>query len=110
MTDARPVQPAPHALTTPAELRSAGLAADTDPATLAEVARHFRIRITPAMQDALSAAESETAPNPVAAQFVPSAAELVKELRDRVGRRPPLRLPHAANLVSAVGNGVVRTG
>lgn len=88
MTDARPVQPAPHALTTPAELRSAGLVADTDPATLAEVARHFRIRITPAMQDALSAAETATAPNPVAAQFVPSAAELVtrpEELLDPIG-------------------------
>lgn len=72
----------PHALTTPAELCSAGLSTD-DPAALSPVADAFRIRVTPAMQAAIGAPG-----DPVAAQFVPTTAELrtrPEELLDPIG-------------------------
>ncbi len=78
--------PAPHALTTAEDLLAAGLAAPGDAEMLAEVAQSFRIRITPAMQAAISAPGD--AADPVAAQFVPRAAELItrpEELPDPIG-------------------------
>lgn len=65
------------ALTTVPDLIAAGLARDTDTAALQQVAETFRIRITPSMQS----------PS-LAAQFVPSAAELItrpEELADPIG-------------------------
>lgn len=71
-----------HALTSPADLRAAGLAPDA-PGVLEAVAEEFRIRITPAMQGAI-----EAPADPVAAQFVPTAAELLtrpEEMPDPIG-------------------------
>lgn len=62
----------------------AGLAADADAARLEQVAGEFRIRMTPAMQ---AAARPDPA-DPVAAQFVPDARELLvrpEELTDPIG-------------------------
>ncbi|WP_406871117.1 lysine-2,3-aminomutase-like protein [Thioclava sp. 'Guangxiensis'] len=67
-----------HALTTPDDLAAAGLSTE-DPALLARVAQEFRIRITPEMQMDDQA---------IAAQFVPTAAELTtlpEELADPIG-------------------------
>ncbi|MFT3690604.1 lysine-2,3-aminomutase-like protein [Paenirhodobacter sp.] len=83
-----------HALTTPAEICAAGLSPDT-PGALAPVAAEFRIRVTPAMQAAIAAPG-----DPVAAQFVPTLAELLtrpEEMLDPIGdvvRSPVPGLTH----------------
>lgn len=62
----------------------AGLAADADAARLERVAGEFRIRMTPAMQAAARPGPAD----PVAAQFVPDARELLvrpEELTDPIG-------------------------
>ena len=70
--------PAPLALTRPEELIAAGLAPEAAAEDLRAVAEGFKIRITPAMQAAI------TAPgDAVAAQFVPTAAELVTRPEER---------------------------
>ncbi|WBL33412.1 lysine-2,3-aminomutase-like protein [Sinirhodobacter sp. HNIBRBA609] len=80
MNDATP----PHrALTRPEELAAAGLVPIAELPAIARVAEAFRIRLTPAMQAAI-----DTPSDPVAAQFVPSGAELTirpEELVDPIG-------------------------
>ena len=84
MTDTAPLHGP--ALTRPEDLLAAGLAAPGDAAMLAQVAETFRIRLTPAMQAAIAAPGDPA--DPVAAQFVPRAAELItrpEELADPIG-------------------------
>ncbi|SOB94734.1 lysine-2,3-aminomutase-like protein [Rhodobacter maris] len=71
------------ALTRPEDLVHEGLVAEADLAALAQVAESFRMRLTPAMRAAISAPGDA-----VAAQFVPTAAELTtrpEELVDPIG-------------------------
>ncbi len=75
--------PRPRALTRVIDLESDGLTSPADRADLDAVARDFRIRITPAIRQAIT-----TPDDPVAAQFVPSAAELItrsEDLPDPIG-------------------------
>ncbi|MDS9467474.1 lysine-2,3-aminomutase-like protein [Paracoccus sp. MBLB3053] len=70
-------------LTTVSALTEAGLAAPEDRAALEQVAREFRIRVTPAMHEAMQGAGDD----PVARQFVPDARELTirpEELEDPI--------------------------
>lgn len=72
-------------LTTAAQLIDAGLAQAEDAAWLEEVAREFRIQISPAMQEALA-----TGAEGVARQFLPDAREQIirpEELADPIGDR-----------------------
>ncbi|MBI1419018.1 MAG: lysine-2,3-aminomutase-like protein [Limimaricola sp.] len=73
------------ALTTLSDLTRAGLADPAAEPVLARVAETFRIRISPAMQEAM-----ETPDDPVGRQFVPDAAELTirpEERTDPIGDR-----------------------
>jgi len=70
--------PVKTALTFPEDLLAEGLVAPADMAALTQVARHFRIRLTPAMRAAVAMAG-----DPVAAQFVPTAAELITRAEER---------------------------
>jgi len=70
--------PVKTALTCPEDLLAEGLVAPADMAALTQVARHFRIRLTPAMRAAVA-----TAGDPVAAQFVPTAQELITRPEER---------------------------
>ncbi len=75
--------PQPRALTQPSDLLHAGLVQVGDMAALAQVAAQFRLRITPAMRAAIAGPGDA-----VAAQFVPSAAELQtrpEEMADPIG-------------------------
>lgn len=79
-----PMRPPMRPLTSVSAMRDAGLAPGADRAALEQVAAEFRIRMTPAMQ----AAASTDAQDPIAAQFVPDARELVtrpEELLDPIG-------------------------
>lgn len=83
--------PARRALTGLADLAEAGLIADAGDQHLRGVAETFRIRITPAMQAAIAAAD-----DPVARQFVPTIAENVvndTDLHDPIGDRVHLAAP-----------------
>jgi len=64
--------PSTRPVTTVPALVEAGLSPPDQAPGLEEVAREFRIRITPAMQDAMAG----TVADPVAAQFVPDIREL----------------------------------
>lgn len=80
MTSAAPLA---RALTRPDELLHEGLVQGEDMAALHEVAEDFRIRLTPAMRAAIAAPHDA-----VAAQFVPTAAELVtrpEDMADPIG-------------------------
>lgn len=73
------------ALRTPADLIAAGLADEAERAALEQVANRTVIAITPALADLIDPADSA---DPVARQFVPSAAELVtlpEERSDPIG-------------------------
>ncbi|MAQ38244.1 lysine-2,3-aminomutase-like protein [Thioclava sp. UBA3469] len=73
----------PRALTRVADLERDGLTASETRADLERVAEEFRIRVTPEMRGAIADPS-----DPVAAQFVPSADELVtrpEELEDPIG-------------------------
>lgn len=75
-----PISPAQTALTTVKDLVQAGLAKPDDAADLARVAADFRIRISAEMAGVDSPA--------IAAQFVPTAAELItrpEEMTDPIG-------------------------
>lgn len=75
--------PRTRALTHPEDLLSEGLVTAAAMPALHEVAADFRIRLTPAMRAAITRPA-----DPVAAQFVPTAAELVtrpEELLDPIG-------------------------
>ena len=75
--------PRPRALTQPEDLLAEGLVQPAEMADLAQVAEDFRIRLTPAMRAAIARPGDA-----VAAQFVPTAAELVtlpEELFDPIG-------------------------
>ncbi|MGD9918215.1 MAG: lysine-2,3-aminomutase-like protein [Paenirhodobacter sp.] len=81
MNDASPRRP--RALTQPEDLLAEGLVQPAEMAALARVAEDFRIRLTPAMRAAIARPGDA-----VAAQFVPTAAELVtlpEELFDPIG-------------------------
>jgi lysine 2,3-aminomutase len=81
------------ALTTPSHLLAAGLIAEKDLAAVAEVARTFGISITAQMRRLV---DDENTEDPIAAQFVPSAAELdvnEEELHDPIGDEPHSPLP-----------------
>lgn len=106
MTDASPpsqaqFRPGARALTRPADLVAAGLARAADLPLLDRLAQDFRIRLTPEMQAAIGpgflpgagsgdAGDAGEAPSadPIAAQFLPSAAELradPADLADPIG-------------------------
>ncbi len=71
-------------LTTVSALLDAGLAPGADAGPLEQVAAEFRIRITPSMRGAAG----NGANDPIAAQFVPDARELItrpEELTDPIG-------------------------
>ena len=71
-------------LTTVSALLDAGLAPGADAGALEQVAAEFRIRITPSMRGAAG----NGANDPIAAQFVPDARELItrpEELTDPIG-------------------------
>ncbi|KQB13392.1 lysine-2,3-aminomutase-like protein [Rhodobacter capsulatus] len=70
--------PVTTALTRPEDLLTEGLVTPADMPALAQVAGHFRIRVTPAMRAAITAPA-----DPVAAQFVPTAAELITRPEER---------------------------
>ncbi|AQS49385.1 lysine 2,3-aminomutase [Thioclava nitratireducens] len=73
----------PRALTRVADLERDGLTASGVRVDLERVAKEFRIRVTPEMRGAIA-----DPTDPVAAQFVPSAAELVtraEEMEDPIG-------------------------
>ncbi|KEO53906.1 lysine-2,3-aminomutase-like protein [Thioclava indica] len=75
--------PRPRALSRVDDLEAAGLTAPEARTDLQAVAAEFRIRLTPEMRTAIA-----TPTDPVAAQFVPSVAELVtrpEELVDPIG-------------------------
>jgi len=75
--------PRPRALSRLDELETEGLTSPEARPDLQAVAQAFRIRLTPEMRAAIA-----TPADPVAAQFVPSAAELVtrpEELADPIG-------------------------
>jgi lysine 2,3-aminomutase len=81
------------ALTTPSHLLAAGLIEDKDLAVVAEVARTFGIGMTAQMRRLV---DDENHEDPVAAQFVPTAAELnvtEQELHDPIGDEPHSPMP-----------------
>lgn len=82
-----PAAPLPaRALASVEDLAAAGLAPAEDRAALEQVAADFRIRLTAEMQGAIAAPGDPH--DPVARQFVPSAAELTirpEELADPIG-------------------------
>lgn len=77
-------RPSPRPITTAQGLLDAGLAPQGDLGAMTKVAASFRIRLTPAMREAATTAEAD----PIAAQFVPDARELItrpEELLDPIG-------------------------
>ena len=86
--------PAPEerALVSPSHLLAAGLIEQKDLAGVTEVARSFGVGITGQMRRLMD----QVNPDPIAAQFVPSAAELnvtEEELRDPIGDETHSPLP-----------------
>ncbi len=80
-------------ITTVDELVAAGLVATDDEAAAAAVAEHYAIAVTPAMTSLINPSDPR---DPIAAQFVPTAAELVRtevERDDPIGDRPFTPLP-----------------
>lgn len=80
-------------ITTVDELVAAGLVAADDEAAAAAVAEHYAIAVTPAMTSLINPSDPR---DPIAAQFVPTAAELVRteeERDDPIGDRPFTPLP-----------------
>lgn len=80
-------------ITTVDDLVAAGLIAAGDEAAAAAVAEHYAIAVTPAMTSLIDASDPH---DPIAAQFVPTAAELVRtdeERDDPIGDRPFTPLP-----------------
>src|SRR5271168_2747481 len=81
------------ALTTASHLLAAGLIEQKNLAAVAQVARTFGIGITSQMRRLI---DNENREDPIAAQFVPTAAELnvtEQELRDPIGDEPHSPLP-----------------
>ena len=75
----------PKPITTIPEMVQAGLAVSHQAEVLEQVASEFRVRMTPAMQAAVTTGGSD---DPVAAQFVPDPRELIirpEELADPIG-------------------------
>ncbi|MDI6837487.1 MAG: lysine-2,3-aminomutase-like protein [Rhizobiaceae bacterium] len=80
-------------ITTVDELVAAGLISAGEEASAAAVAEHYAIAVTPAMTDLIDPSDPH---DPIAAQFVPTAAELVRteeERDDPIGDRPFTPLP-----------------
>lgn len=80
-------------ITTVDDLVAAGLIAAGDEAAAAAVAEHYAIAVTQAMTGLIDASDPH---DPIAAQFVPTAAELVRtdeERDDPIGDRPFTPLP-----------------
>jgi lysine 2,3-aminomutase len=81
----KPADARARALTTPSHLLAAGLIEEKDLAAVAEVARTFGIGITTQMRRLV---DDENPEDPIAAQFVPTAAELSvteEEMHDPIG-------------------------
>ncbi len=84
---------AARSITTVNELVAAGLIGTDDGAAAAAVAEHYAIAVTPAMTNLIDPSDPR---DPIAAQFVPTAAELVRteeERDDPIGDRPFTPLP-----------------
>lgn len=80
-------------LTTASQLLAAGLLEEGDLAAVAEVAQSFGIGITSQMRGLM---DDDDRQDPIAAQFVPTAAELVvaeEELHDPIGDEPHSPVP-----------------
>jgi lysine 2,3-aminomutase len=89
----KPANGQERALTTPSHLLAAGLIEEQDLAAVADVARTFGIGITTQMRRLV---EDENPEDPIAAQFVPTAAELnvtEEELHDPIGDEPHSPVP-----------------
>ncbi len=81
----KPAVLAPQTLRSVGDLVAAGLADPTRLAALEEVAARYAVAVTPAMAELIDAGDSA---DPIARQFVPSAAELTttpEELGDPIG-------------------------
>jgi lysine 2,3-aminomutase len=90
---AKPAEAQERALTTPSHLLAAGLIEEKDLAAVAEVARTFGIGITAQVRRLV---HDENRGDPIAAQFVPTAAELNVaggELHDPIGDEPHSPIP-----------------
>jgi lysine 2,3-aminomutase len=88
----KPASAHERALSTPSHLLSAGLIEEKDLAAVAEVARTFGIGITTQMRRLVDGENQD----PIAAQFVPTAAELnvsAEEMHDPIGDEPHSPMP-----------------
>jgi lysine 2,3-aminomutase len=88
----KPADAHERALTTPSHLLAAGLIEEQDLAAVAEVARTFGIGITTQMRRLVDDENQD----PIAAQFVPTAAELnvtEEEMHDPIGDEPHSPMP-----------------
>jgi lysine 2,3-aminomutase len=90
--ETKPADAQERALTTPSHLLEAGLIEEKDLAAVAEVAQTFGIGITAQMRRLVDDENQD----PIAAQFVPTAAELnvtEEELHDPIGDEPHSPMP-----------------
>jgi len=88
----KPASAHERALSTPSHLLAAGLIEEKDLAAVAEVARTFGIGITTQMRRLIDDENQD----PIAAQFVPTAAELnvsEEEMHDPIGDEPHSPMP-----------------
>jgi lysine 2,3-aminomutase len=89
----KPADAQERALTSASHLLAAGLIEEKDLAAVAEVARTFGIGITSQMRRLV---DDENPEDPIAAQFVPTAAELKvteEEMHDPIGDEPHSPMP-----------------